>query len=268
MKLIFFIALFSCLSFGQQYPKDFISPLDIPLDVSGSFGELRSNHFHSGLDLKTQQKEGLPVYAVGDGYISRIKISTYGYGKAIYITHPNGYTTVYGHLQKANGAIENYIKKTHYAQKSFEIELFLKPDELPVKQGEVIAFSGNSGGSGGPHLHFEFRETTSEKTVNPLFFGFNKLAEDKHAPVVQSVMVYPIDSTIVNKSQRPIPVSINKQADGSFLAAKVIANGKIGFGINAFDYCTNLYNKNGLYKINAYLNGVLYYQFEIRKIRF
>jgi murein DD-endopeptidase MepM/ murein hydrolase activator NlpD len=268
MKLVFFIALFSCLSFGQQYPKDFISPLDIPLDVSGSFGELRSNHFHSGLDLKTQQKEGLPVYAVGDGYISRIKISTYGYGKAIYITHPNGYTTVYGHLQKANGAIENYIKKTHYAQKSFEIELFLKPDELPVKQGEVIAFSGNSGGSGGPHLHFEFRETTSEKTVNPLFFGFNKLAEDKHAPVVQSVMVYPMDSTIVNKSQRPIPVSINKQADGSFLAAKVIANGKIGFGINAFDYCTNLYNKNGLYKINAYLNGVLYYQFELEKFAF
>ena len=268
MKLVFFIALFSCLSFGQQYPKDFISPLDIPLDVSGSFGELRSNHFHSGLDLKTQQKEGLPVYAVGDGYISRIKISTYGYGKAIYITHPNGYTTVYGHLQKANGAIENYIKKTHYAQKSFEIELFLKPNELPVKQGEVIAFSGNSGGSGGPHLHFEFRETTSEKTVNPLFFGFNKLAEDKHAPVVQSVMVYPMDSTIVNKSQRPIPVSINKQADGSYLAAKVIANGKIGFGINAFDYCTNLYNKNGLYKINAYLNGVLYYQFEIEKFAF
>ena len=268
MKLVFFIALFSCLSFGQQYPKDFISPLDIPLDVSGSFGELRSNHFHSGLDLKTQQKEGLPVYAVGDGYISRIKISTYGYGKAIYITHPNGYTTVYGHLQKANGTIEDYIKKTHYAQKSFEIELFLKPNELPVKQGEVIAFSGNSGGSGGPHLHFEFRETTSEKTVNPLFFGFNKLAEDKHAPVVQSVMVYPMDSTIVNKSQRPIPVSINKQADGSYLAAKVIANGKIGFGINAFDYCTNLYNKNGLYKINAYLNGVLYYQFEIEKFAF
>ena len=268
MKLVFFIALFSCLSFGQQYPKDFISPLDIPLDVSGSFGELRSNHFHSGLDLKTQQKEGLPVYAVGDGYISRIKISTYGYGKAIYITHPNGYTTVYGHLQKANGAIEDYIKKAHYAQKSFEIELFLKSNELPVKQGEVIAFSGNSGGSGGPHLHFEFRETTSEKTVNPLFFGFNKLAEDKHAPVVQSVMVYPMDSTIVNKSQRPIPVSINKQADGSYLAAKVIANGKIGFGINAFDYCTNLYNKNGLYKINAYLNGVLYYQFEIEKFAF
>ena len=268
MKFVLFIVLFSCLSFGQQYPKEFISPLDIPLDVSGSFGELRSNHFHSGLDFKTQQKEGLPVYAVGDGYVSRIKISTYGYGKAIYITHPNGYTTVYGHLQKANGAIEDYIKETHYKQKAFEIEMFLKPNELPVKQGDVIAFSGNSGGSSGPHLHFEFRETTSEKTVNPLFFGFNKLAEDKHAPVVQSVMVYPIDSTIVNKSQRPIPVSINKQADGSYLAAKVIANGKIGFGINAFDYCTNLYNKNGLYKINAYLNGVLYYQFEIEKFAF
>lgn len=268
MKLAKLIVLFSCFSFGQNYPKDFISPLDIPLDVSGSFGELRSNHFHSGLDFKTQQKEGLPVYAVADGFVSRIKISSFGYGKAIYITHPNGYTTVYGHLQKANGAIESLIQKTHYAQKSFEIELFLKPTDLPVKQGEVIAFSGNTGGSGGPHLHFEFRETTSEKTVNPLFFGFNKLADDKHAPVIQSVMVYPIDSTVVNKSQRPIPIPINKQSDGTFLATKVVANGKIGFGINAYDNCTNLYNKNGLYKVNAYLNGVLYYQYEIEKFAF
>ena len=268
MKFVIYIAFFSCFSFGQHYPKDFISPLAIPLDISGSFGELRSNHFHSGLDFKTQKREGLPVYAVGTGYISRIKISTYGYGKAIYITHPNGFTTVYGHLQKANGTIEDYIKSAHYSQKSFEIELFLKPNELPVEQGEIIAFSGNSGGSGGPHLHFEFRETDSEKIVNPLFFGFNKLAEDRHAPEVQSVIVYPVDSTVVNKSQRPIPVSINKQADGSYLAAKVIANGKIGFGINAFDYCTNLYNKNGLYKVTAYLNGVLYYQFELEKFAF
>jgi hypothetical protein len=267
--IVLFFLFFSKVVFGQiEYPKEFISPLAIPLDVSGSFGELRSNHFHSGLDLKTNKKEGLDVFAVADGYISRIKISAFGYGKAIYITHPNGYTTVYGHLQKANGSIEEYIKMKQYAQKSFEIELFLKPNELPVKQGEIIAFSGNSGGSGAPHLHFEFRDNKTEKIVNPLHFGFNKIANDVLKPQVQGVLAYPIDSTIVNKSQKPIEISFNKMTDGNYLASKVIANGKIGLGINAFDYCTNPYNKNGLYKVKAYLNGVLYYEYELETFAF
>lgn len=267
-KILFFLFLSSILNAQNEYPKDFISPLAINLDLSGSFGELRSNHFHSGIDIKTEKREGLDVFAVADGYVSRIKISTYGYGKAIYITHPNGYTTVYGHLQKANGAIEDYIKKNHYDKKSYEIEMFPKPSELPVKQGDIIAFSGNSGGSGGPHLHFEFRETTSEKIVNPLHFGFTKFAKDKHAPDLYGVMAYPIDSTIVNKSQRPISISFNKQADGSYLASKVIANGKVGFAINASDKCTNAYNRNGLYKVNAYLNGILYYSYSFDKFAF
>ncbi|MDK2770779.1 MAG: M23 family metallopeptidase [Flavobacterium sp.] len=269
MKKFFALLFLSSIGFSQNdYPKEFISPLNIPLDVSGSFGELRSNHFHSGLDLKTQKKEGLEVFAVADGYVSRIKISSFGYGKAIYITHPNGYTTVYGHLQKGNGLIEDYIKKKQYEKKSFEIELFPTPSELPVKQGDVIALSGNSGGSGGPHLHFEFRETKSEKIVNPLQFGYNKLAVDNHNPELYGIMAFPIDSTIVNKSQLPIPISFSKQADGTYKASKVIANGKVGFAINANDKCTNPYNKNGLYKVNAYLNGVLYFQYEFDKFAF
>lgn len=267
--IVLFFLLFSLVVFGQiEYPKEFVAPLAIPLDVSGSFGELRSNHFHSGLDLKTNKKEGLDVFAVADGFISRIKISTYGYGKAIYITHANGYTSVYGHLQKANAIIEEFIKAKQYEQKSFEIELFLKPNEIPVKQGEIIAFSGNSGGSGAPHLHFEFRDNKTEKIINPLHFGFHKLANDIYQPELLDVLVYPIDSTIVNKSQNPIPVSFHKIADGNYIASKVIANGKIGFGINAFDYCTNLYNKNGLYKVNAYLNGVMYYTYELETFAF
>ena len=171
MNKLFLILFLSSIAFAQKdYPTDFISPLSIPLDVSGSFGELRSNHFHAGLDLKTNKREGLDVFAVGDGYVSRIKISTFGYGKAIYITHPNGYTTVYGHLQRANGAIEEYIRKIQYKQNSFEVEMFPSASELPVKQGDVIAFSGNSGGSGGPHLHFEFRDSSTEHVVNPLYF--------------------------------------------------------------------------------------------------
>jgi murein DD-endopeptidase MepM/ murein hydrolase activator NlpD len=262
MKFLLAILLAPLFVFSQDYPQEtFQSPLGIPLDLSGSFGELRSNHFHSGLDFKTTGKEGLPVYATGDGYVSRIKISTFGYGKAIYITHPNGYTSVYGHLQKANGVIQDYIKKKHYQEKSYEIEMYLYPTELPVKKEDIIAYSGNTGGSGGPHLHFEFRDTKSEQIINPMHFGLKKIIVDERKPIIQGIVAYPIDSTTVNNSQIPINISFSKQADGSYLGVKVKANGKVAFGINAYDFCTNGYNKNGLYKVKAYLNGVLQYQY-------
>jgi murein DD-endopeptidase MepM/ murein hydrolase activator NlpD len=263
MKFVLALLLVPYLVFSQEnYPQDvFQSPLAIPLDLSGSFGELRSNHFHSGLDFKTSGVEGLPVYASGDGYVSRIKISPFGYGKAIYITHPNGYTSVYGHLQKANGAIQELIKKKQYQEQSFEVEMYLYPTELPVKKGDIIAFSGNTGGSGAPHLHFEFRDTKSEQIINPLHFGFKKMIKDERKPIIQGIVVYPLDSTTVNNSQKPINISFNKQDDGTYLCTKVKANGRIAFGINAYDYCTNAYNKNGLYKVKTYLNGVLQYQF-------
>ena len=262
MKFLLAFLFFPFLIYSQDFPQDYFqSPLLIPLDLSGSFGELRSNHFHSGLDFKTKGVEGLPVYAAGDGYVSRIKISVFGYGKAIYITHPNGYTSVYGHLQKANGAIETYIKSKQYKEQSYEVEMYLFPTELPVKKGDIIAFSGNTGGSGAPHLHFEFRNTKSEEILNPMHFGFKKIINDDRKPVIQGVVVYPLDSTTVNKSQKPININFSKQSDGSYLGTKVQANGRIGFGINAYDFCTNAYNKNGLYKVKAYLNGVLQYQF-------
>ncbi len=262
MRFLLAILFAPLFIFSQDFPQDYFqSPLDIPLDLSGSFGELRSNHFHSGLDFKTKGVEGLPVYAAGDGYISRIKISTFGYGKAIYITHTNGYTSVYGHLQKANGAIESFIKARQYKEQSYEVEMYLYPTELPVKKGDIIAFTGNTGGSGGPHLHFEFRNTKSEEILNPMHFGFKKIINDDRKPVIQGVVAYPLDSTVVNASQKPINISFSKQADGSYLSTKVRANGKVAFGINAYDFCTNAYNKNGLYKVKAYLNGVLYYQY-------
>ena len=262
MRLVLAILFAPLFIFSQDYPQDYFqSPLDIPLDLSGSFGELRSNHFHSGLDFKTKGVEGLPVYATGDGYISRIKISTFGYGKAIYITHPNGYTSVYGHLQKANGAIESFIKARQYKEQSYEVEMYLYPTELPVKKGDVIAFTGNTGGSGGPHLHFEFRNTKSEEILNPMHFGFKKIIKDERKPVIQELVAYPLDSTTVNNSQKPINISFSKQADGTCLGVKVKADGKVAFGINAYDFCTNAYNKNGLYKVKAYLNGVLQYQY-------
>ena len=270
MKYLFLLFFITFYSLGQDYPKDyFISPLDIPLDLSGSFGELRSNHFHSGIDLKTKGVEGLPVYAVADGYVSRIKISTWGYGKAIYITHPNGYTSVYGHLQKANGNIEDLIHKKHYDEKSFEIELFLKPSELPVKKGEVIAFSGNSGGSGGPHLHFEIRDTKSEMIINPLLFGYDKLVVDKYKPKVNSIIVYPLNDTIaVNDEFKPQAISLSVNDEGNYVTHKISSNGAIGFGMNVFDNMTNAYNKNGIYKVSTFVNGVPYFSYKFDTFSF
>jgi murein DD-endopeptidase MepM/ murein hydrolase activator NlpD len=258
MKFLFALLIFYTPIFSQtNYPKDYFqSPLNIPIQLAGNFGELRPNHFHAGFDFKTQQKEGLPIFSVADGYISRIKISTFGYGKAIYVTHPNGYTTVYGHLKKGYGAIQNFIKKEHYKQQSFEIEFFPNPGDLPVKKGDTIAFSGNTGGSEGPHLHFEIRDTQTEKTINPLLFGFDKFILDTKKPIVSSVIVYPIDSTsIANQSKRPIVINLALQKDGTYISEKVFAEGNIGFGIICSDYDNVSYNINGVYKVETFSNG-------------
>lgn len=271
MILRLFFLLFSIVALAQnEYPKDYFrSPLDIPLFLSGTFGELRGNHFHTGLDFKTQQKEGLNVYAAADGYVSRIKISTWGYGKAIYITHPNGFTTVYGHLQKASPAIEAYIKKAQYAQKSFEVEMMPTENELIVKKGDIIAFSGNSGGSGGPHLHFEFRDTKTEKIINPLFFGFDTLVKDSRSPIINNVVVYPVgDSSAVNGSRQPLEVSLSQQKDGSYITGKITAKGKIAFGVNTYDLFDNSYNKNGVFKVQAFCNGKPYFGYTFNTFGF
>ncbi len=271
MKYTPYFLLFYAIAIAQNnYPKDYFSPpLDIPMQLSGNFGELRPNHFHAGFDFKTNQKEGLNVYASADGYISRIKISSFGYGKAIYIMHPNGYTTVYGHLKYAVGAIQNKILEAQYKEQSYEIELYLKPDELPVKKGEIIALTGNTGGSEGPHLHFEFRNTLTEKIINPLFFGFDKLIVDTKKPVVSTLVVFPIDeNTVVNQSQRPVNLSLSLQADGTFLSEKVVANGKIGFGINTVDYDNVSYNVNGVYKAQVIANGKTVFGYKLDEMVF
>lgn len=256
-RFVFLLLTGFALHAQTDYPKDYFrSPLDIPLSLSGSFGELRTNHFHSGLDLKTKQREGLNVYAVADGYISRIKISPYGYGKAIYIDHPNGYTSVYGHLLQGYGAIETYIKNLQYSKQSFEVEVFPKPGELPVRKGDVIALSGNTGGSAGPHLHFEFRDTKTERIINPMHFGFDIKVPDTKKPVVTTLLAYPIgEFSSVNRSQRPLALNMALQADGTYIADKIEASGKVGFGISSYDLFDFNYNKNGVYSVQSYCNG-------------
>ncbi len=269
MKFLYLLVLFSSMAFAQnQYPKDYFRlPLEIPMQLSGNFGELRPNHFHAGFDFKTNQVEGLKVFASADGYVSRIKISTAGYGKAIYITHPNGYTTVYGHLQKAMGIIQDKIIELQYQNKSYEVEAYFKLGELPIKKGEIIALSGNTGGSEGPHLHFEFRDSKTEKIINPLFFGLD--LKDDRDPIVSNVLVYPIDNTsIANESKRPILLSLSLQKDGSYLAEKVLATGKIGFGISDVDFDDVSYNPNGTYKTQLISNGKTIFGYEFNEMVF
>jgi murein DD-endopeptidase MepM/ murein hydrolase activator NlpD len=262
-----FLALFAKAQ--NHYPKDYFRlPLDIPMRLAGNFGELRSNHFHSGLDFKTNQVEGLNVYAVADGYVSRIKISTFGYGTAIYINHPNGYTSVYGHLKIALGDIGSYIKNAQYQSKSFEIQLFPKANELKVTKGQVIALSGNTGGSSGPHLHFEIRNTATEFIINPLFFGFDDSLTDTKKPEIKNLYVYPVNHAVVNGSKIPIALNLSLQKDGSYMAQTVSSNGAIGFGIVAEDYDNVSWARNGVYKVQTYLNGSPSFGYEMETFSF
>ena len=238
----------------MSYPQDYFSaPIDINLILSGSFAELRTNHFHSGLDIKTQGKEGFQTYASAAGYVSRIKISRYGYGKALYIKHPNGYTTVYAHLKKFSAAIEAYVKKRQYQKETFEIELFPKAGTLKVLDKQLIAYTGNTGGSGGPHLHFEIRDP-QERPINPLMFGFD--VKDTTPPVIYGLFGYPIsENSHVGGDTKRVEIRIIKQKDGTYKSEPIVAYGEIGFGIISTDRQDLASNKNGVNNIQTSFNG-------------
>ncbi|PVX52593.1 peptidase M23-like protein [Balneicella halophila] len=271
IRLIIFFTLASfAITSGQNFPKDYFSaPLDIPMYLSGNFGELRSNHYHSGIDIKTQGREGHKVYATASGVVSRIKVSPYGYGHAIYIDHPNGYTTVYGHLQRFSAKIDKIVKHYQYSQESFAIDEMLASDILKVKKGEVIGFSGNSGSSGGPHLHFEIRETESEYPTNPLLYGFD--IHDDVAPVIRGLYIYPLDETaVVDGSNDKKLYRLTKIGNTySLQNAKVpLVSGKIGFALDTRDYMNGTRNYYGIYQLDMYVDEQLEHSFTFDKFSF
>ena len=246
----------------ESFPK-YGSPLDIPIYLSATFGELRPNHLHAGLDIKTQGVEGKKVYAIADGYVSRIGVSPYGYGNVLYITHYDGYTSVYAHLQRFSGEIAKYVKQYQYNHKKFASQIYPDADKFIVKKGDLIAYAGNSGGSGGPHLHFEIRHTASEKPVNPMYFGYK--IEDNVRPLIQGIAVYPLgEESTLEGGIKPMYFDVTENNGRYSLKDKnfVYANGEVAFGIRTFDQVGTSTNKNGPYLYELFLDDELAFQVE------
>ncbi|MDG1659255.1 MAG: M23 family metallopeptidase [Crocinitomicaceae bacterium] len=184
-----FFSLSLTFSFGQSIPAEgYHAPLGIPLILSSNFGELRPNHFHMGIDFKTNNRIGYNLYSIEEGIVSRIKVSPYGYGKVVYIDHPNGITSVYAHCSEFKGLVDSIVRATQEKEQNYAVEIFPKPNEIKLKRGEVFALSGNTGSSTAPHVHFEIRETKTEAALNPLVFGFD--IADSKKPEIRGLKIY------------------------------------------------------------------------------
>lgn len=245
------------------------SPIDYPILFSGSFGELRSNHFHAGVDIKSSKwnQAGDPIYAVEDGYVSRINVRGGGYGHALYIDHPGGYTSVYGHLQHYTDSIENYVKNQQYKLQRFSVNLFPDSTQFRVGKGQVIGYMGNTGRSAAPHLHFEIRHKTSEKPINPLHFGIGP--KDTRYPSFQNLNIVHLlpDSTIVDRDR----IKIQYVKPGSYKLAQdtlSINAWRVGIEINGFDRMNGASNKNGIYELQMKVNGYLAYHYKMDSFSF
>jgi hypothetical protein len=247
---------FKSLAQNNNYPQNYFrNPLNIPILLAGNFGECRPGHFHSGIDIRTEGKENLPVFAAADGYISRVKMEPGGFGHGIYITHPNGYTTLYAHLNDFFPALQKFVRKEQYAQKSWTVDLSFDAQKFPIKKGQQIAWSGNTGGSSAPHLHFEIRDSKSEHPLNPQLFGF--VIEDTIGPLPTEIAIYNGAESIYLQNPTRVPL---KKLQDIFVPIKdsvMVSADVISLGVAVNDYMNNSTNTLSLYTAQWYASNVL-----------
>ena len=272
MQRIFILVIVSALFLlafknDKTYPKnDFVSPIGFPIKLSGTFAELRPNHYHGGLDIKPSKRnrQGDAIFSIGEGYVSRIVVSAHGYGNGLYVRHPNGYTSVYAHLQKFIPKIADYVLEKHYENESFELDLILSLDELPVSKGEQIGYLGTTGGSHGPHLHFEVRDTETEHPINPLFFGFK--VSDVKKPLMKRLKIYELNHK--HETQHTTDYNLKTVGDGRYsLSSEVIevASNRMAIGLKVFDNISGTTNPNGIYALSVFQDDSLIYDFKMEQ---
>lgn len=269
----FFMGCLCLLQFSRSqavFRNDYFrAPVDFDMYLSGNFGELRSNHFHAGIDIKTQGVTAQRVYAAADGYISRIKVEAAGYGNTLYITHPEGYTTVYAHLDLFRKDIDEYVREKQYSNQKHALNTFPEKEEWPVKKGELVAYSGTSGYSLGPHLHFEIRDAANQEPMNVMLFGFD--IKDHVAPRIFSLYMYPGNEySMVNNSFERSGFEVAGDSGKYFLKAgdTLSASASAGFGIEAFDYLNGAHNRCGIYRIRMLIDDVLRYDWSMDRFPF
>ncbi|MEO1050579.1 MAG: M23 family metallopeptidase [Bacteroidota bacterium] len=235
--------------------------------LSGTMGEIRSNHFHSGIDVRTGGQIGLPIYAAADGYVSRVAVKTGGYGKAIYLAHPNGQTTVYAHLDRFNGPIALHVLNHQYVHKKFSVNIFPKKGQFPIKKGDIIAYGGNSGSSSGPHLHFEIRNANQE-ALDPLEYNFEEI-KDTTPPKPLTIAFKTFDKNArINEQFGRFEYDLNGRNGKYSLKDTVYVYGEIGTEILAYDYLDGTRFKCGIKQIDFTLNGESVFKQRIEKIKF
>lgn len=265
-KLLFIICIIHTMTIHAQnnYPQNYFrNPLNIPMQLAANFGAVRSNHFHMGLDLRTNSQENLPVVAAADGFVSRIKVERYGFGNAVYITHPNGYTTVYAHLNTYFEQLAEYVKERQYKDEKWEQDITFSPGQFPVTKGQTIALSGNTGGSAGPHLHFEIRDTKTEECINPLLFGFN--IPDRVVPTISGLYWY--DRRFSTYEPGANGIAVKKAGNGYTTDIIQVSSPEISLAVKAADKANQGFNL-GIYQAELLMDGQTVYSFSIDKVSY